>query len=196
MSKGSEARYVNILTESQASYLAEFDAGIALCLGSRRDARDIGSRAVVEVASRIDDSMRKHPDPRLLARRMCNNTTKDYWRREAAQRGEGARRTRKVVAFPSRINVTGGEQVIDIIDRHAINPEAQAILRAECREAIAQISPLAAEGLVLTAIAGYNQGAAAEFVGVTRPYLSRLIKKSARTMQQTRSRTAQQLKMG
>jgi len=187
MSKGSEARYVNILTEAQASYLAEFDAGIAFCLGSRRDARDIGSRAVVEVASRIDDSMRKHPDPRVLARRMCNNTEKDYWRRDAAQRGEGARRTRKVVTFPTRISVTGGEQVIDIIDRHAINPEAQTILRAECREAIAQISPVAVKGILLTAIAGYNQGEAAEFVGVTRPYLSRLMKQSAQTMQRTRS---------
>ena len=190
MSKDSEAKYINILTEAQASYLAEFDAGIARCLGARRDARDIGSRAVVEVATRIDDSMRKHRDPRVLARRMYNNSAKDYWRRDAAQRGEGARRTRKVVAFPSRINETGDEQVIDIIDRHAINPETQAILRAECRVAIAHISPVAAKGFMLTAIAGYNQGEAAKFVGVTRPYLSRLIKQSAQNMQQTRKRTA------
>jgi DNA-directed RNA polymerase specialized sigma24 family protein len=107
----------------------------------------------------------------------------NHGRDEAIQRGEGVRRTRIVGQFPMHNTEDGDSFAVDLIDRNAIDPAIKAADRDECRRAVDQIPTVVATGVVLTAVFGFDQGEAATQMGISRPYLSRTMKKSEREMQ-------------
>jgi DNA-directed RNA polymerase specialized sigma24 family protein len=107
----------------------------------------------------------------------------NHGRDEAIQRGEGVRRTRIVGQFPLHNTEDGDSFAVDLIDRNAIDPAKQAADRDECRRAVDQIPTVVATGVALTAVFGFDQGEAATQMGISRPYLSRTMKKSEREMQ-------------
>ena len=72
------------------------------------------------------------------------------------------------------------------MDRNAIDPATQAADRDECRRAVRQLPPVVAKGVALTAVFGFDQGEVAEQIDVSRPYISRMMKKSEREMREGR----------
>ena len=106
----------------------------------------------------------------------------NHGRDEAIQRGEGVRRNRIVDPLPTRTTEDGEEVAIDLIDRNATDPATQAADRDECRRAVDQLPALVAKGVALTAVFGLDQGEAATQMGISRPHLSRKMKKSEREM--------------
>ena len=114
----------------------------------------------------------------------------DHGRQEAIQRGEGVRRTRIVGQFPT-LNTEDGESIaVDLMDRNAIDPATQAVDRDECCRAVDKLPAVAAKGVALTAVFGFNQEESAEQIDVSRPYLSRMMKKSEREMRDGRQDAA------
>ena len=110
----------------------------------------------------------------------------NFGRDEAIQRGEGVRRTRIVGQFPTHNTEDGESIAVDLMDRNAIDPATQAADRDECRRAVDQLPAVVAKGVVLTAVFGFNQEESAEQIDVSRPYLSRKMKKSEREMRDGR----------
>ena len=106
----------------------------------------------------------------------------NHGRDEAIQRGEGVRRTRIVGHFPMHNTEDGESVAVDLMDRYAIDPSTQAADRDECRRVVEQLPAVVAKGVALTAVFGFDQGEAAEQIDVSRPYLSRKMKKSEREM--------------
>jgi DNA-directed RNA polymerase specialized sigma24 family protein len=106
----------------------------------------------------------------------------NHGRDEAIQRGEGVRRTRIVGQFPMHNTEDGDTFAVDLIDRNALDPAMQAADRDECRRAVGQIPTVVSTGVALTAVFGFDQGEAATQMGISRPYLSRTMKKSEREM--------------
>ena len=106
----------------------------------------------------------------------------NHGRDEAIQRGEGVRRTRIVGQFPMHHTTDGDSFAVDLVDRNAIDPAKQAADRDECRRAVDQVPTVVATGVALTAVFGFNQGEAATQMSISRPYLSRTMKKSEREM--------------
>jgi DNA-directed RNA polymerase specialized sigma24 family protein len=85
--------------------------------------------------------------------------------------------------FPIHTTTDGESIAVDLIDRDAVDPAMQAADRDECRRAVDQIPTVVATGVALTAVFGFDQGEAATQMGISRPYLSRTMKKSEREMQ-------------
>ena len=126
--------------------------------------------------------MGEYPNPLGAVKAMRFTARVNFGRDEAIQRGEGVRRGRIVGQFPTRNTEDGEKVVVDLVDRNAIDPATQAVDRDECRRAVDQLRPVVATGVALTAVFGLNQEEAANRIGVSRPYLSRKMKKSAHAM--------------
>ena len=107
----------------------------------------------------------------------------NHGRDEAIQRGEGVRRPRVVGQFPMHHTTDGDSFAVDLIDRNAIDPAKHLVDRDECRLVVGQLRPVVAAGVALTAVFGFDQREAATQMGISRPYLSRTMKKSEREMQ-------------
>jgi len=99
------------------------------------------------------------------------------------------RRKRIVGQFPMHDTEDGDSIAVDLTDRNAIDPATQAADRDECRRAVDQVSTVVATGIALTAILGFDQGEAATRMGISRPYLSRKMKKAEREMRDGGSNT-------
>jgi DNA-directed RNA polymerase specialized sigma24 family protein len=134
------------------------------------------------VLKQLDKHMGKYPNPHDAVKAMRFTARMNFGRGEAIQRGEGVRRTRIVCHFPMHNTNDGDSFAVDLIDRDAIDPAMQAADRDECRRAVDQIPTVVATGIALTAVFGFDQGEAATQMGISRPYLSRTMKKSEREM--------------
>ena len=147
---------------------------------------DICSKQVLNVLRQIDKYIKRYPNPQDAAKAMSYTGRINHGRDEAIQRGEGVRRKRIVGQFPLHDTEVGDSIAVDLIDRNAIDPATQAADRDECRRAVDQIPTVVATGVALTAIFGYDQGEAATQMGISRPYLSRKMKKAGREMREGR----------
>ena len=147
-----------------------------------KDGDDICQKQVVNVLHQIKKYIERYPDPQEAAKAMSYTGRINHGRQEAIQRGEGVRRNRIVGPLPTRTTEDGEEVAIDLIDRNAIDPATQVADRDECRCAVRQLPPVVAKGVALTSVFGFDQGEAAEQIDVSRPYLSRTMKKSEREM--------------
>ena len=143
---------------------------------------DICSKQVLNVLRQIDKYIKRYPNPQDAANAMSYTGRINHGRDEAIQRGEGARRKRIVGQFPMHNTEDGDSIAVDLIDRNAIDPATRAADRDECRRAVNQVPTVVATGVALTAILGFDQGEAATQMGLSRPYLSRKMKKAEREM--------------
>ena len=151
-----------------------------------KDGDDICSKQVINVLRQIEKYTKRYPNPQHAAKAMSYTGRINHGRDEAIQRGEGVRRNRIVNPLPTRTTEDGEEVAIDLIDRNATDPATQAADRDECRRAVDQLPALVAKGVALTAVFGFDQGEAAKQVDVSRPYISRMMKKSEREMRDGR----------
>ena len=147
---------------------------------------DICHDQVLIVLKQIEKHISKFPDPQDAVKAMRFTARINFGRDEAIQRGEGVRRTRIVGQFPTHNTEDGESIAVDLMDRNAIDPATQAADRDECRRAVDQLPAVVAKGVVLTAVFGFNQEESAEQIDVSRPYLSRTMKKSEREMRDGR----------
>ena len=170
------------LTEIERVWITSFAYELGRLLKGKKSGGDICGDKVVGVSLQIEKYMGRYPNPRDAAKAMSFTATINYGRQEAIQRGEGVNHTRVVGLFPTRLLDHGGVRAVDLVDRFAVNPETQAVIRDLCRREISKIKPVVARGLELNAVQGFNQTEAAEIIGVTRPYLSRQIKQHEREM--------------
>jgi DNA-directed RNA polymerase specialized sigma24 family protein len=155
-----------------------------------KDGDDICSKQVLNVLRQIDKYTKRYPNPQDAAKAMSYTGRINHGRDEAIQRGEGVRRKRIVGQFPMHNTEDGDSIAVDLTDRNAIDPATQAADRDECRRAVDQVSTVVATGIALTAILGFDQGEAATQMGISRPYLSRKMKKAEREMRDGRNNTA------
>ena len=174
------------MTEEQSTWLTAFADELGKRVKNFKDGDDIRQEQVLNVLWQITKYIGRYPNPRDAAKAMSYTGRINHGRDEAIERGEGVRRNRCVGQFPTRLNDDGEEVAIDLVDRNAIDPETQAADRDLCRQAIKEIKPIAATGLALTAICGYDQSSAAAIAGVTRPYISRQMKHAERSMHSNR----------
>lgn len=155
-----------------------------------KDGDDICSKQVLNVLRQIDKYIKRYPNPQDAAKAMSYTGRINHGRDESIQRGEGVRRKRIVGQFPMH-NTEGGDSIaVDLIDRNAIDPATQAADRDECRRAVGQLPVVVAEGVALTSVFGFDQGEAATRMGISRPYLSRKMKKAEREMRDGGNDTA------
>ena len=147
-----------------------------------KDGDDICSKQVLNVLRQIDKYIKRYPNPQDAANAMSYTGRINHGRDEAIQRGEGVRRKRIVGQFPTHNTEDGDSIAVDLIDRNAIDPATRAADRDECHRAVSQIPTVVATGFALTAILGFDQGEAATQMGISRPYLSRTMKKAEREM--------------
>ena len=148
-----------------------------------KDGDDICSKQVLNVLRQIDKYIKRYPNPKHAAKAMSYTGRINHGRDEAIQRGEGVRRPRVVGQFPMHHTTDGDSFAVDLIDRNAIDPAKQAADRDECRLVVGKLRPVVATGVALTAVFGFDQCEAAIQMGISRPYLSRTMKKSEREMQ-------------
>lgn len=92
------------------TYVTIYHAELGRILSKQRitngyDFDDIVSFGVTRLLKTYDKVVVKNPDPILLARRSAKNLARDFHRRQAAQRGEGARNERQVGSL--EFGVTG-----------------------------------------------------------------------------------------
>jgi len=172
----------NRMTEEQSTWLTAFANEMLTLVKKFKDGDEICQKQVLNVSLQIKKYIERYSNPRDAAKAMSYTGRINHGRDEAIERGEGVRRNRYVGQFPTRLTDDGEEVAIDLVDHHAIDPATHAADRDLCRQAIKEIKPIAATGLALTAICGYDQGSAAAIAGVTRPYISRQMKQAEREM--------------
>ena len=151
---------------------------------------DICHDQVLIALKQLEKYMGKYPKPQDAVKAMRFTARINFGRVEAIQRGEGVRRTRMVGQFPMHNTDEGESIAVDLIDRNAIDPAIQAADRDECRRAVCQLPAVVAKGAALTAVFGFDQGEAANQIGVGRTYFSRTMKKSEREMRDGRKDAA------
>ncbi len=170
------------LTEIEIVWISAFNDALSKKVKSLKDGEDICQKQTLNVLRQIKKYIERYPNPQDAAKVMSFTARINYGRDEARQRGEGSRKGRFVGQFPRHKTESGETVEVDLEDLQAVNPETQAVERDLCRQAIKEIKPIAATGLALTAICGYDQGSAAAIAGVTRPHISRQMKQAEREM--------------
>jgi DNA-directed RNA polymerase specialized sigma24 family protein len=177
----------NRLTQAQMIWISMFADELGKLVKSFKDGDDICSKQVLNVLRQIEKYVKRYPNPEDAAKVMSYTGRINHGRQESIQRGEGVRRKRIVGQFPIH-NTDDGESIaVDLVDRNAIDPAMQAADRDECRRAVCQLPAVVAKGVALTAVFGLDQGEAAIQIGISRPYLSRTMKKSEREMRDGRN---------
>lgn len=179
------------INESNSVWITSFDREIRRELRGQNACDDVCSTRLIYVLENIDKFMARFPNPKDAVRAMSSNAKNDYWRSESKQRGEGVRRGRKVGQLPSILSFSGQAVAVDIIDHRAIDPELQAIARDECNRILKGVKPVVAKGMVLTAVAGYDQSEAADRIGVSRGYLCKQVKQFKNEVKRGHARSSE-----
>ena len=148
-------------------------------------ARDIASFAIEKVLRDPAKFMKR--TPQHAANAIAKNSLQDFWRRQRAQRGQGARNTREVIGDePVNPDDAGAGTVLDKVTDTVVDPE-EWIEREHQQGVIKDVqslmSPLAFDGFYLTQIEGLDQGEAAEVLGVSRAYLNRQMRAATKKIQ-------------
>jgi len=182
------------LTPEQRRYVEETYAALvktySLKFGNANPfgytAHDIASYAIEKVLRNPTKYYMKRT-PQHAANAIAKNALQDFWRRQHAQRGQGARNTRKVIGDePVNPDDAGAGTVLDkIVDPTADQDEW---IEREHRQGVIKdvqslISPLAFAGFYLTEIEGLDQGEAAEVLGVSRAHLNRQMRAATKKIQ-------------
>lgn len=142
----------------------------------RFDADDIASVVIVKLFARIDEFMERYPNPVVFAHAVCSNGAVDFFRKENAQRGAGARNKRAIVCGDAPHADTG----LSFFDTHDEEGDDVADIVADALEGRYRWAEIALgipadewEAVRLTCVEGYSDAEAAAVVGVTRECLNR-----------------------
>ena len=73
---------------------------------------DIVSYATLELLTRLPQVIARHPDPLVYAGMRFRDVSRDFGRRQAAQRGEGARHTRTVASLDATVRAEPKQVVV------------------------------------------------------------------------------------
>jgi RNA polymerase sigma factor (sigma-70 family) len=99
---------------------------------------DIVSYATLELLARLPQVIVRHPDPLVYAAIRFRDVAHDYGRRQAAQRGEGARRTRVVASLdpahhPERVHAQYSDDALaqGVDDRRRVSTVMSALSARE-----------------------------------------------------------------
>jgi RNA polymerase sigma factor (sigma-70 family) len=149
-------------------------------------AHDVANYAIKKVVANVAKFQRL--TPQHAANAIAKNSYRDFWRRERAQRGHGARGTR-VVLGDKPVNADEPDQG-SVLDNHAgtiVDPESW--VDDDHRQNVIEdvqdlMSALAFDGFYLTEIEGLDQGEAAELLGVSRTYLNKQMRKATKRIQE------------
>jgi RNA polymerase sigma factor (sigma-70 family) len=136
---------------AREEYVVAFRHGLMQRFGAVKrccghDVEDVVSYATVELLARINQVITRYPDPVEYAGLRFRDVARDYGRRQSAQRGEGARRTRAVgsldvVARPKVANQLGGsDSIVQVLDdrrrvalvMEALTPREREVLSLCC----------------------------------------------------------------
>ena len=148
-------------------------------------AYDIASYAIEKVLRKPTKYMKR--TPQHAANAIAKNALQDFWRRQRAQRGQGARNTREVIGDePVNPDDAGAGTVLDRVADTIVDPEEwieREHQHGVIKDVQALMSPLAFDGFYLTEIVGLDQGQAAEVLGVSRAYLNRQMRAATKKIQ-------------
>ena len=148
-------------------------------------ARDIASYAIEKVLRDPAKFMKR--TPQHAANAIAKNALQDFWRRQRAQRGQGARNTREVIGDePVNPDDAGAGTVLDKVTDTIVDPEEwieREHQQGVIRDVQSLMSPIAFDGFYLTQIEGLDQAEAAEVLGVTREYLNRQMRAATKKIQ-------------
>jgi len=135
------------------------------------DWEDIATFGFLEKCGAIDDVMASHPDPVRFARISAANLARDYFRREAAADGRGARFGRAKVGVP-------GVEELDLRDAWLVDDFAGCVARRIDHDSLVAVGTAALGrdrwiAIHLVDLQGLTVSEAAELVGVRRETMSR-----------------------
>lgn len=140
------------------------------------DADDIVGEVMAKLASRIDRTMDRYPNPVVYARAVCANQLIDFVRAQHVQRGEGARNRRKVISGDVQLP-DSDSTIFDTVMSHDELIEDQVLdgLDEAYRQAELALGIPADqwEALRLTDMLGYSDAEAAEILGIARETVNR-----------------------
>ena len=102
---------------SRDAYVTAYHAELSRILSNRRtvnghDVDDVISFAVLRLLKKYDSIVAKNHDPIVFARRSVRNLGHDYHRRQAVQRGEGARNERTIGSLDLGVNTEASGGVV------------------------------------------------------------------------------------
>lgn len=148
-------------------------------------AQDIAGYAIEKVQR--DPAKYMQRTPQHAANAIAKNSLQDFWRRQRAQRGQGARGTREVIGDePVNPDDAGAGTVLDKVADTIVDPEGwieREHQRGVIKDVQSLMSPIAFDGFYLTQIEGLDQSQAAAVLGVTREYLNRQMRAATKKIQ-------------
>jgi DNA-directed RNA polymerase specialized sigma24 family protein len=169
------------LTEIQQEYLCELYRSLKRIYGESQinqhgEVDDIISYLIVRSTENLPSVIQAHPCASDFARMIHKNGAIDYSRRQAASRGEGARRNRKIESLFSKNGKDGTIYDVSITDAlnddyHLVNSRIDSSI--ELKHAYSHMSDIVKQFLFLTVIEGLTQEKAAKILGFDRSYLSK-----------------------
>lgn len=159
----------------QDAYVIGVHQALAARFGNRatykgQEVADVIQYTIVELYARISYIMSKYPDPAHYVGARLSNVVTDFGRRQAAQRGEGARFDRKVTSADEEHTARKLAQVVwgdsfdlaDHLDKIALVQKVNDVLTIEQQRI-----------LDLVAVKGLSVTAVAKIVGKRRETVSR-----------------------
>ena len=181
------------LTEIQQEYLCELYRSLKRLYGESQinqhgEVDDIISYLIVRSTENLPSVIQAHPCASDFARMIHKNGAIDYSRRQAASRGEGARRNRKIESLFSKNGKDGTIYDVSITDAlnddyHLVNSRIDSSI--ELKHAYSHMSDIVKQFLFLTVIEGLTQEKAAKILGFDRSYLSKRLKSESAKVQKT-----------
>jgi len=180
------------LTPEQRRFVEETYAALRKIYSHDGNANRNGYTAL-DIASYAIEKVLKNPTkymmrtPQHTANAIAENALKDFWRRQRAQRGQGARGTREVIGDePIDADDAGAGTVLDNVTDTIVDPEEwieREHQHGVIKDVQSLISPLAFAGFYLTVIKGLDQGQAAKVLGVSRAHLNRQMRAATKKIQ-------------
>ena len=165
---------------SRDAYVTAYHAELTRIFSTRRtvnghDVDDVISFAVLRLLKKYDSVVAKNPDPIVFARRSIRNLGHDYHRRQAVQRGEGARNERAIgsLDFGAAADSIGG--VVPDFSAGYVD-EVERMQRIE--KISAALTP--EQMRLLTLVDGHDMTVSevAKIVGLRRETVSRKVSKA------------------
>jgi len=132
---------------------------------------DIVSFAVLDTCEKLKSIMESNPDPQRFANTAIRNLANDYGRRQAAQSGQGARYTRKVVDGETP---SGAYTIERICGAMADSLEDSVDVCMTVWSSIKDISIMKQRVLQMCVVEGRPDREVARILGVRREHVNRL----------------------
>lgn len=147
---------------------------------------DFVQMGMEKLLNNLDPYMRRYKTPQHCANAIGSTIGLDAFRRNSAQRGEGARRTRRVLGDkPINSDDPNGDTVLTTMEGSLGDPEGW-ILRDDFAELLRKVSDLVGEFAVecfeLVESQGLTQAEAARYLGCSREQVNREINKAKKAV--------------